>query len=198
MAQDPGIAFTQNLVNKYMQFKLYQFQVELDERREKRYDRQLELDRERNRLYAMNIKSVIAARENPKRGTMSVFSPTQVTGGLQDIIEEEFAGTTPSDRGFLRGVQDTFLPKSWESADKISAEETTKAIERIRARVGYEFLDEAKRAQIDASIDKVVRGGFTPSGGRKTTIEPPAFREAQTGEDLSDLSDEELRRIVGQ
>lgn len=47
MAQDPGLAFAQNLVNRYMQFKAEQFKIELYNRREQRYERSLE----ENRLY---------------------------------------------------------------------------------------------------------------------------------------------------
>jgi len=42
MPQDPGLAFAQNLVDRYMQFKALQFQTELTARRERRYERQLQ------------------------------------------------------------------------------------------------------------------------------------------------------------
>lgn len=42
MAQDPALAFTQNLVSRLMQFEQLKWQNEREERRERRYERQLQ------------------------------------------------------------------------------------------------------------------------------------------------------------
>ena len=47
MAQDAGIAFSQNLVDRFIQFKMLRHQRAMEERREQRYEQQLK----QNRLY---------------------------------------------------------------------------------------------------------------------------------------------------
>ena len=89
MPADPGIAFAQNLVNKFMQFKMMQIQ-------QQRYDEQLRLDRERNQLYTRNIESLITTRGQPERGTFEWFKKRGYSDEEAQLGQDRWNRLAPS------------------------------------------------------------------------------------------------------
>jgi len=159
MPQDPALAFTQNLIQNYMAFKAKQFEVELAERRDRRYGESLNLQRQ-------NIASMIAYRERPSTATFRITSPSQVEN-ISDIVDAEFTNAP------------VISGKRWgfDKPDRVTAAETQKAIDRIKARLFYDDPNtgEGTRASIDAAIEGRISGGFSAEkGGRATIIEPPS------------------------
>ena len=73
MARDAGLAFAQNLVDSFTRFKILQFQLEKEDRRERRYERQLQQNQRhfdiREERLTSATESLIQQRQSPQRGT---------------------------------------------------------------------------------------------------------------------------------
>jgi hypothetical protein len=156
MAQDPSLAFAQNLVNRYMQFKAQQFQVEMFRRREQRYERQLQENRlHRQKQLALQERGVVSLERLRGGSPFSITTPSQIKN-ISDIVAEEFTNVTPVETWWGLGK------------GRIPAAETRKAIDRIKRRTFYTEVSDAERDSIDAAIEGRISGGF-----EKKTIEPP-------------------------
>lgn len=73
MARDAALAFAQNLVENYTRFKILKFQLEKEDRRERRYERQLQSNQRhfdiREERLTRATESLIEQRQRPQRGT---------------------------------------------------------------------------------------------------------------------------------
>jgi len=208
MAQDAGIAFAQNLVDRYIQFKLIQ-------RREKRYSDQLQ----ENRLYnqqrlgiAKGHLELARERLNQPSTNISIFSPGQMAAIDKSAVTA--AGNIPmtTEGGFL-GIGGT---------DFVRKEDVLKEYKAQQARAGYYGMNPIQQEQFDAAFDSTILSGeadkveWSPefdsdilrlrpykeipnymfkSGTPTEPTSGTAFPSGQ--EDLTQLSDEELRRIIG-
>ncbi len=155
MAQDAGLAFAQNLVNRYMQFKAQQFQVELFNRREQRYERQLQENRlHRQKSLALQERSVASLegyRNRPPQ--IEIFSPGQVSS-LDKLAGETLEDVDVTRAGRIPGVRR--LPFAGE--DVVSKEEVMRQYQEYRDSVGYAGLSSDERKQADTTFDRRVSG----------------------------------------
>jgi hypothetical protein len=146
MPADAGLAFSSNLVNRFMQLKALQFQAQLAQRREERYDRQLQMQAARDKLYAQNIESLIDYRGRPRTSTINLFSPGEV-GTLGERAEERLA--------------DVDIQKSggalWMGRTKeVSKKDLLAEYKSYQAGIGYGALSKIEQQQADATFDEKV------------------------------------------
>ena len=73
MPRDPGLAFSQNLVQNFIRFKMFQMQEEREARRDERYSEQLQQNQRRfditEKRLSASAESLIRQRQQPQRGT---------------------------------------------------------------------------------------------------------------------------------
>lgn len=200
MAVDPALAFSKNLIESYIRFKLAGRQYDLFERREKRYSEQLQANQrfkqEGRRIETEQFQQTFEQRERLARTTAApVFSPGQLEGtsqtsGIDDVVRSELANI-PVERSDWLG---------WgKGTDRIKASDIKKAKRNIERTLGITMGGEGKGGQIEFQYQRQLDAILNPEGGKRTVEiieEQPAFPSRQSEEDLSQLSEEELRRII--
>lgn len=214
-----GLAFQKGLVERFIQFKMIQqrqqqieFQNQLMLRREARYERQLEdqqlYNQRRLDQFEEALKiSKIRAKQAPISFEFGTFSPSQISGtantqGIDDIIAEELSNIPrTSERKWWRFDSD--LP------DKININDVAQAKKNAISKLGVAFMGTAKKEQFEFLFNQQLDELLNPEDGRKTIVtgeekskSGTLFKNNSTktninNEDMSNISEEELKRIAG-
>ena len=189
MAGDASLAFSQNLVENFIRFKMFQIEQDRLERREKRYSDQLQSNRlfnqqriglERGRLELG--QEALAFRKTQGQGAATVFSPGQISGtsqtqGVDDVIAEEFSRIPidKSGRGFFTSAK--------SETDRIKASDIETAKRNAMSRLGLQHLGVGKNEQFDFFFNRQLDTLRFPESGRNVEIiESPVFPSRAPGD----------------
>lgn len=88
MARDAGLAFAQNLVENFTRFKILKFQLEKEDRRERRYERQLQ-ENQRRFEEVQRFRS-----EDPRRAVAEIELETLTKATPEERLKTFTRGTT--------------------------------------------------------------------------------------------------------
>ncbi len=109
MAQSAGLAFSQNLIDRYIQFKTFQIEQDRLERRDKQYSESLQANRLFNQQQAAAVesrfarteerltastKSLIEQRGRPERGTKAQFESLGYDPEIAQRLQDQASGLT--------------------------------------------------------------------------------------------------------
>lgn len=196
-----GIRFAQSAIDRFIQFKL----IQLRERREDERNRRFDLSLQQNRRF--NQERIDIAREanriraaQPRTTSISVFTPGQVSGtsqtqGVDDVIAEEFS-KIPIDKSG-RGI----FTRARSETDRIKSVDIETARQDAMSRLGIQHLGVGKNEQFNFLFNRQLEALKNPESGRTVEItgQQRAFPSRQgAAEDLTQLSDEDLRNIIGE
>jgi hypothetical protein len=163
MAQDPGLAFQQNLINRYLQLKGLQLQLEFQRRQEDRYERQLTEGTRRFNVGQVGIQTRFeAGQELTRKG----FAATQ---GRFDTAQT-YRETTQAENLAFRGEQAVESKRRFgitEARQQASAKSLTAF--RTRPRTGTrEYYTEQGYSENTAQL----------AADRYNRLAPPAMTPA--------------------
>jgi len=191
MAQDPGLAFAQNLVNRYMQFKALQFQATLAERQERRYEKQLQ----ENRLYRQQRLDLerhrITTQEERYKTTQAAIESRFSRGqeltreGMEALEKRFFAGQE------LTREQMAALAERFEAGQALTRE-GMEATRLWRQQKEEQYLTDPRRAFAADRLAFVRDPETTPQQraaafGGGTTINISAGEREKTAESLATI-----------
>ncbi len=109
MARDAGLAFSQNLVENFIRFKMFQIEEERLERRDRQYSDSLQANRLFNQQQATAVESrfartekrltastdsLIEQRGRPERGTKAYFESLDYDPEIAQRLQDQASGLT--------------------------------------------------------------------------------------------------------
>ena len=202
-----GIRFAQSAIDRFIQFKMIQLQQQREEERGRRFDLSLQQNRRFNQEridISREHLGIAKMRALQPTTSISVFTPGQVGGtsqtqGVDDIIAEEL-NNIPVDKSGVGALGGLFRFKAKE-VERIKASDIETARQNAMSRLGIQHLGIGKNQQFDFLFNRQLEALKNPESGRTVEItqeQQTAFPSRQgAAEDLTQLSDEELRNIIG-